>query len=176
MRKRRDRAALPLGLSRGHEANEVGYPCSNAGTALEEMTYPETVVSLLFHATRRRILSAMIAVLLLAVVVTQAASFVCMAQCVQHQLGSHPAASAMKHCHSMVQCPNSAVERPAACISSSCVIDLPVNTTPVQPRPLAVRANLRDLVPELNNASFLPASPSLRSSMGGPPLITALRV
>lgn len=156
--------------------NEAGYPCSHAGTALEEMTYPETVVSLLFHATGRRILPAMIAVLLLAVVVTQAASFMCMAQCVQHQLGSRAVASVMTHCHSMVQCPNPAVEPPAACVSSFCVIDLPVNTPPVQPRPLAVRANLRGLLPGLNNASFLPASPSLRSSMGGPPLITALRV
>jgi hypothetical protein len=68
------------------------------------------------------------------------------------------------------------VETPAACISSFCMIDLPVNGPPVQPRPLAIDANLHSLPPERNLASFPPAIPSLRSSIGGPPMTTALRI
>jgi hypothetical protein len=45
-----------------------------------------------------------------------------------------------------------------------------------QQRPLAAYNDSFGFLPGLDVASFPHASPSLRSSVGGPPMITALRV
>jgi hypothetical protein len=135
------------------------------------------VVSLPFYTFRRVMLPA----LLLALLMTQAASSVCTAQCVQNQLpvGSTGVGPAMAHCHSMRPEANGAtVQTAAVCTHSVCAIDLlanPRESAPVQARSLAVNASSRGLPFGLNIPSF-PAYPSPRSSAGSSPLITALRV
>jgi hypothetical protein len=124
----------------------------------------------------------MLPALLLALLVTQAASFVCNAQCVQRQLpgGSARGNSTMAHCHSMATTqPAATVQTAAACTHTRCAIDLLANgqgKSEVQARPFAVNAGPHQLLFVLNIASFTPAYPSPRSSIVSPPLITALRV
>jgi len=119
----------------------------------------------------------MTAVLVLALLLTQAASTVCTAQCVQHQL---PQTST--HCHSMLHaCPHakSATVETGTCNSSLCGMDLLAGNQDrslAQQRPLAVYSDSNDSLPGLDIASLPQASASLRSSVGGPPMITALRV
>lgn len=120
----------------------------------------------------------MTAVLVLALLLTQAASTVCTAQCVQRQL---PESST--HCHSMQHaCPhaNSAtLETAAACNSSLCGMDLLAGNQDrslAQQRALSLYNDSYGSLPGLDIAFFLQASPSLRSSVGGPAMITALRV
>jgi len=139
-----------------------------------EMAYAGNVVS----SPLRRTFPAMTAVLVLALLLTQAASTVCTAQCVQRQL---PESSA--HCQSMLrtcQHANSAtVETAGACNSSLCGMDLLAGNQDrslAQQRPLAVYSDSYGSLPGLNIASFPQASASLRSCVGGPPIITALRV
>ncbi|HET6215801.1 MAG TPA: hypothetical protein VFE27_02205 [Acidobacteriaceae bacterium] len=135
-------------------------------------------MSLSFHSAARRILPATIAALLLALLVTQAASSVCTVQCVQHQMASRPAA-AMTHCHAMSEPTNGAAAQSCPPTATSyCVIDLLANTqqkTLAQP---TIHADARPtrLVPALNNAARTPLFPLLRSSIGDPPMITPLRV
>jgi hypothetical protein len=124
----------------------------------------------------------MLPALLLALIVTQAASFVCNAQCVQRQLpgGSARGGSMMAHCHSMAATqPASTVQTAAACTHTLCAIDLLANgqgKSKVQPRPFALNAGPHRLLFSLNIASVPPAYPSPRSSIGSAPPITALRV
>jgi hypothetical protein len=135
-------------------------------------------VSLRVQSPPRRILPTTIVVLMLALLVTQAASFICGAQCLQHQQ-PNPIAAAMTHCHAMHSsskgitaqtCPPNA--------TSFCVTDLLANnqqTTLLQP---TIRADARPtaLLPVLTVAARTPVFPRLRSSFGDPPLITPLRV
>jgi hypothetical protein len=127
----------------------------------------------------------MLPALLLALLMTQAASSVCTAQCVQHQLPVDSAAIAppMTHCHSMLmarpEANGATVQTAAPCTHSICAIDLlanPRGRAPVQPRPLALNASLSAPLFDLDMASFIPAHPSPRSSIGSFPLITALRI
>jgi hypothetical protein len=115
---------------------------------------------------------------MLALLVTQAASFVCGAQCLQRQQ-PNPTVAAMTHCHAMHRsykgitaqtCPPNA--------TSFCVTDLLANNqqkTLVQP---TIRADARPtaLLPVLTVAARTSVFPRLRSSVGDPPLITPLRV
>ena len=138
-------------------------------------------MSLPFYTLRRIILPA----LLLALLMTQAASSVCTAQCVQHQLpaGSNGVVPAMTHCYSMrmdrPEANGATIQTAAPCTHSVCAIDLlanPRGRAPVQPRPLDLNASLGAPHFGLNIASFAPAYPLFRSSIGSLPLITALRV
>jgi hypothetical protein len=142
------------------------------------MAYSEKVVSVFFQLTGRRILPTMNAVLVLALLLTQAASTVCTAQCVQRQLPERSA-----HCHSMLracQHANSAtVETAGTCNSSLCGMDLLAGNQDrslAQQRPLAVYSDSYGSLPGLDVASLPQASAPLRSTFAGPPMITALRV
>jgi hypothetical protein len=131
-------------------------------------------VTFLLRSLARRIPTTTIVVLLLALIVTQAASFVCGAQCLQHQ---QPAA--MSHCHTIH--PSSKGITAQTCppnATSFCVTDLLANnqqTTLLQP---TIRADARPtaLLPVLTVAARTSIFPRLRSSIGDPPLITPLRV
>jgi hypothetical protein len=139
-----------------------------------EMSYAGNVVSY----PLRRIFPAMTAALVLALLLTQAASTVCTAQCVQRQL---PGSSTQ--CHSMLHaCPhanNATVETAGACNSSLCGMDLLAGNQDrllAQLRPPAVYNDSKGSLPGLDVASFPQATALLRSSLGGPPMVTALRV
>jgi hypothetical protein len=126
----------------------------------------------------------MLPALLLALVMTQAASSVCTAQCVQHQLPvDSTVAPSMTHCHSMPmarpEANGATVQTASLCTHSICAIDLlanPRERAPVQTRLLAINAGSSASLFGLNLASFIPAYPSPRSIMGSSPLITALRI
>jgi len=125
----------------------------------------------------RSILPTTIVVLMFALLVTQAASFVCGAQCLQHQQPNGTTA-AMTHCHAMhpstkgiagQSCPSTA--------TSLCVIDLLANNqqnTLVQP---SISADAHPtLLPVLTVSPRTTAFPPQRSTIGDPPLLTPLRV
>src|ERR1700689_4314829 len=91
------------------------------------MAYPKPVVNLASpkHARSKIFLPVLLLVLLL----TQAASTVCGAQCVQHEL-PNPSSHAMAHCHSMQQ-PESNGPALKTCQTGThaiCVIDLQANS------------------------------------------------
>jgi hypothetical protein len=129
--------------------------------------------------TRTKIL---LPALLLLLLMTQAASTVCGAQCVQHQF-PNPSAHAMAHCHSMQQ-PESnapALETCQTCQTAThavCAIDLLLNSHAKTVSPLALHADVRPdtLFLNQNPPHFTPTSHLLRSSTHSSPLITALRV
>src|SRR5271165_4104934 len=140
--------------------------------------YPEGVVRLPFHSLGRRVFPATIAVLLFALVVTQAASSVCTAQCVEHQLGTR-STGATTHCQSMLQPANgAAVQTCPASTYSFCVIDLLANSQEKTTVPQLIHAELPPgaLLLVLDIPALAPLYPPLRSSIGDPPLITPLRV
>jgi hypothetical protein len=117
--------------------------------------------------------------LLLVLLMTQAASTVCGAQCVQHQL-PNPSAHVMAHCHSMEQ-PESNGPELQTCQTGThaiCVVDLQANTQGKTASPLALHAVVRpDALPQGHSISrFISTSHLLRSSTHSSPLITALRV
>jgi hypothetical protein len=121
-------------------------------------------------------------VLLLALLVTQAASSVCSTQCLQRQMGTPSAGHdpVMTNCHSMVQ-PTATGAAADSCppqTSSVCVIDLLANKQGKTAAPPSIQADWHPdtLLSGLNIASPAPADPGLRSSIGHPPLITPLRV
>jgi hypothetical protein len=135
-------------------------------------------VTLLLRSVARRIPPTTIVVLMLALLVTQAASFVCGAQCLQHQQASSTAA-AMTPCHAMHQsskgitaqtCPPSA--------TSSCVTDLLANSQEKLLVQSDIRADARPtaLLPVLTVAARTPVFPPLRGTIGDPPLLAPLRV
>jgi len=117
-------------------------------------------------------------VLMLALLATQAASFVCGAQCLQHQQPNR-AAAAMTHCHSMLPSANHpAAQTCPPTATSFCVTDLQANNqqkTLVHPT-IDANAHPITLLPVLTVAARTPVFPRLRSSIGDPPLITPLRV
>jgi hypothetical protein len=116
-------------------------------------------------------------VLILALFLTQAASFVCGAQCLQHQQSSRT--PVMNHCQAMH--PSSKGITAQTCPSSAtsfCVIDLLANNqqkTLVQPS-ISADARPATLFPVLTVAARTPVFPLLRSTIGDPPLLTPLRV
>jgi hypothetical protein len=126
----------------------------------------------------RRIPPTTIVVLILALFVTQAASFVCGAQCLQHQQTSSTAA-AMNHCHAMHPSSNGITAQTCpASATSFCVTDLLANNqqkTLVQPT-ISADARPATLFPVLTVAARTPVFPLMRSTIGDPPLITPLRV
>jgi hypothetical protein len=145
----------------------------SGASAAPQLAYAGNVVSFPLRQT----FPAMNAVLVLALLLTQAASTMCTAQCVQRQL---PQIST--HCHSMLHaCPHatSATVETGACNSSLCGMDLLAGNQDrslAQQRPLAVYSDSYDPLPGLDITSLPQASASPRSSFGGPPMITALRV
>jgi hypothetical protein len=138
--------------------------------------YPEPVVTLLPRSTARRIRPTTIVVLLFALLLTQAASFVCGAQCLQHQ---QPSRTAMTHCQAMH--PSSKSITTQTCppnATSRCVIDLLANNQQKNLAPSTIHADARpaNLLPVSTVAARTPVFPPLRSTIGDPPLITPLRV
>jgi hypothetical protein len=115
---------------------------------------------------------------MLALLVTQAASFVCGAQCLQHQQASSTAAG-MTHCHAMHQSSKGITAQTCPPTATSfCVTDLLANNqqrTLVHPT-IDANAHPPTLLPVLTIAARTPVFPQLRSSIGDPPLITPLRV
>jgi hypothetical protein len=117
-------------------------------------------------------------VLTLALLATQAASFVCGAQCLQHEQPNQ-APAAMTHCHSMLPSANHPAAQTCPPVATSfCVIDLLANNqqkTMVHP---TIDANARPttLLPVLTIPARTRVFTQLRSSIGDPPLITPLRV
>jgi hypothetical protein len=138
------------------------------------------VVSPLLHSAARRIFPASIAVLLLALLVVQAASSICSTQCMQHQMGTPSAcqASAMADCHSMAAAAGPAVESCPSKTYSVCVVDLLANKQGKTVAPPVVHIHLHpdNLLPTQNTVASAPADPGLRSTIPHPPLITPLRV
>jgi hypothetical protein len=116
--------------------------------------------------------------LLFALLLTQVASFVCGAQCLQHQQPNRAAAE-MTHCHPMLPSANTPAAQtcpPAA--ASFCVTDLLANNqqkTLAQPT-IEADAPPTALLPILTIAARNPAFLQLRSTIGDPPLITPLRI
>jgi hypothetical protein len=139
--------------------------------------YAESVVNLSSPSrTRSKIV---LPLLLLVLLMTQAASTVCGAQCVQHQF-PNPSAHAMAHCHAM-QHPESTGSELQTCQTGThaiCVADLQANTQGKTASPLALHADVRSgaILPGQNIPRFLSTSHLLRSSTHSSPLITALRV
>jgi hypothetical protein len=115
-------------------------------------------------------------VLMLSLLVTQAASFVCGAQCLQHHQLSR---TAMTHCQAMH--PSSKTITTQTCPSSAtsfCAIDLLADNQQKNLAPPTIHpvARLVTLLPVLTVAAQTPVFPPLRSTKGDPPLITPLRV
>ena len=107
--------------------------------------------------------SATIVVVLLALLLSQAASSVCAVQCAQHP--------GMAHCHAM-----SHEDGVKSCATGGiCAVDLLVNGQPETAGPTGIQVDFRSAVflPSLPPASF---SHARRSSVSPPPLVTALRV
>jgi hypothetical protein len=118
-------------------------------------------------------------VLLLVLLLTQAASTVCGAQCVQHQL-PNPTTHAMAHCHSMQQ-PESNGPALDTCQTGThaiCVIDLQANTQGKAVHRLTLYATLRAeaVLPYQTSPHLETTTRLFRSSTNPTPLITALRV
>jgi hypothetical protein len=135
-------------------------------------------VTLLLRSVARRVPPTTIVALMLALLVTQAASFVCGAQCLQHQQASRTAA-AMTHCHAMHQSSNGpAAQTCPPSATSLCVIDLLANNQQKTLAPPIIHADASPtaLLPILNVAARTHSFPRLRSTIGDPPLITPLRV
>ena len=117
--------------------------------------------------------------LLLVLLLTQAASTVCGAQCVQHQF-PNPSAHVMAHCHSMQQ-PESSGPVLDTCQTGThaiCVIDLQANPQGKGAPRLALHATLRAeaVLPHQTFPHFETTTRLFRSSTNPTPLITALRV
>jgi hypothetical protein len=141
------------------------------------MAYPKPVVNLSSpkHARSKIFLPVLLLVLLL----TQAASTVCGAQCVQHQLPNHTP-HAMAHCHSMQQ-PESSGPALDPCQTGThtvCVIDLQANTQGKAAPRLILHATVRSeaVLPHQISPHCETTTHLLRSSTNHTPLITALRL
>jgi hypothetical protein len=139
--------------------------------------YARSVVNLSSPSrTRSKIV---LPLLLLVLLMTQAASTVCGAQCVQHQL-PNPSAHVMAHCPSMQQ-PESNAPELQICQTGThaiCVVDLQANTQGKTASLLALQADVRPgaLLQGQSISQFISTSHLLRSSTDSSPLITALRV
>jgi hypothetical protein len=135
-------------------------------------------VTLLLRSVARRLPSTTIVVLMLALLVTQAASFVCGAQCLQHQQASRTAA-AMTHCPAMhPSLKGITVQTGPPTATSFCVTDLLANSQEKTLLHPTIDGNTHAInpVPSLNIPARPLAFPPRRSAIGDPPLITPLRV
>jgi hypothetical protein len=136
--------------------------------------YPEPEVTR-FPQSKLRSYPTMVA-LLLALLVTQAASVVCTAQCLQHQQHTQTSA-ATGHCHAMQPSSNNpAAQTCPATATSFCVTDLLANDqqkTSLQP---TVQAIAPILLPFLTTTPRTLTLLQPRSTVGDPPLITPLRL
>ena len=117
--------------------------------------------------------------LLFVLILTQTASTVCGAQCVQHHL-PNPATHAMAHCHSMQQ-PESNPPALQTCQTGThaiCVIDLQAHTQGKAAPRLMLHATLRAeaVLPCQTSPHFETTTRLFRSSTNHTPLITSLRV
>jgi hypothetical protein len=101
---------------------------------------------------------------LLALLVSQAASSVCAVQCVEHP--------AMPHCHAMSHGGGALLKN---CSTGICTVDLLVNRQQESAGPTGIHIDVRSdvFLPSLAPASFTHAR---RSSVSPPPLVTALRI
>ena len=102
---------------------------------------------------------------LLALLVSQAASSVCAVQCVEHP--------AMPHCHAMSHGGGALLKN---CSTGICTVDLLVNRQQETVSPTGIHIDVRSGVfplPTLPATSFTRAP---RSSVSPPPLVTALRI
>jgi hypothetical protein len=117
--------------------------------------------------------------LLFALLLTQAASSVCGAQCVEHQLPNSPAAHAMNHCRSMMNTPSSTdgatLQTCRPCAHSYCAVDLLANSH-AKTEVLVSSTTPTGTLLRLQDESSAPALLPLRSSPGSSPPITALRL
>ena len=113
---------------------------------------------------RLRLPSATIVAVLLALLVSQAASSVCAVQCVEHP--------AMPHCHAMSH--GGALLKNCS-TGGICAVDLLVNRQQETAVPTAIHVDFLFSVflPSLSPASFTHAR---QSSVSPPPLVTALRI
>jgi hypothetical protein len=121
----------------------------------------------------------MVALLSLALLMSQAATSVCGAQCAQHSSGIHPShqGPAMAHCHAVPQSSGASVQTcPAA--ASFCATDLLMNGQEKTASQQLVQAGslIGPAQPGSTIASVSQVFLSIRSSLGSPPLITTLRV
>jgi hypothetical protein len=169
-------------------ANWTGAPRSRSVRGLKKTgrrplrsffkAYPRAVVTLRSQSVPRRLLLATTVLMMFALLVTQAASFVCGAQCLQHQQPSGTAA-AMTHCDAMHPSSNGpAAQTCPPSATSFCVIDLLANGQHKNLLHPTIDANTRPtgLVPSLNLPARRTAFPPQRSTIGHPPLLTPLRV
>jgi hypothetical protein len=120
----------------------------------------------------------MLLLLLLVLLMTQAASSVCGAQCVQHQI-PNPSAHGMAHCDSMQESESNglALEACPAGVHSICAIDLQVNTKAETTSPLVLHADVCATALASDQDVPQPSpTPHQRSTTGSAPPITALRV
>jgi hypothetical protein len=143
------------------------------------MLKPAVNLSSPSHAQSNLPVKLALPVLLLVLLMTQAASTVCGAQCVQHQL-PNPSAHAMAHCHAMPQPEQSGavLQTCQAGTHAFCAIELMANSQGKTASPLVLYSLDRPaaLLPDQNIPQYLSASRLLRSSKASSPLITALRV
>ena len=143
------------------------------------LAYAEPVLNLFSPSRSTVTVKLGLPVLLLLLLLTQAASTVCGAQCVQHQL-PHPSNHAMAHCHSMLQ-PEESGATPQTCPAAThavCAIDLLANTQAKTAPRLTLHADARPeaLLPHRIFPTPKPSPTSNESSTDSAPLITALRV
>jgi hypothetical protein len=127
-------------------------------SAERQTAYAEAVVRLCFP-------SPAIVALLLALLVSQAASSVCAVQCAQHP--------AMTHCHAMSHGDTAAAKN---CPSGGiCSVDLLVSRQQETAGPTGIHVEFRSdvFLSRLASASF---TQTLLSSVSPPPLVTALRI
>ena len=113
---------------------------------------------------RLRLPSATIVAVLLALLVSQAASSVCAVQCVEHP--------AMPHCHAMSHGGGALLKN---CSTGICTVDLLANRQQDVAGPTGIHIDVRSdvFLPSLLATSLTPAR---RSSVSPPPLVTALRI
>jgi hypothetical protein len=109
--------------------------------------------------------AAMVAVVLFALLVSQAASSVCAVQCAQHP--------AMDHCHAMAHANRVALKSCAT--GGFCTVDLLANRQPETAGSTGIHVDVRSgvFLSTLSPASFTDAR---RSNVSPPPLVTALRI
>ena len=170
---------MRLSLMKAAQACVGGAPCRKSGYVGRKRRgeappqpfakeYPEPEVSR-FPQSKTRSYPTIVA-LLLALLVSQAASVVCTAQCLQHQ--QHTATA---HCHAMQPSTNNATAQTCP-PGGLCVTDLLANNqqkTSLQPTAQAIAPIL---LPVLTTTPRTPTLLQPRSTVGDPPLITPLRL
>jgi hypothetical protein len=109
--------------------------------------------------------SATIVTVLLALLVSQAASSVCAVQCVQHP--------AMPHCHAMSHGGGPLVKNCST--GAICAVDLLVNRQQETAGPTSIHVDFHSDV-FLPSSAPAPLTHARRSSVSPPPLVTALRI